>query len=69
MGATIQTEQMDEDNIKSLLFMTRQELRDEIVRLREEVKKLKCNQDTPQTTAPDAKPNTSQTGSILKQGQ
>lgn len=49
--------------------MTRQELRDEIVRLREEVKKLKCNQDTPPTTAPDAKPNTSQTGSILKQGQ
>ena len=49
--------------------MTRQELRDEIVRLREEVKKLKCNQDTPLTPAPDAKPNTSQTGSMLKQGQ
>ena len=60
---------MDEDNIKSLLFMTRQELRDEIVRLREEVKKLTCNQDTPPTTAPDAKPNTSQTGDKLKQGQ
>jgi hypothetical protein len=69
MGATIQTQQMDQDNIKNLLFMTRQELRDEIVRLREEVKKLKCNQDTPPTTAPDAKLNTSQTGSISKQGQ
>ena len=63
MGTTIQTKQMDQDYIKSLLYWTRQEMREEIARLRLEIKKLKeCNKDTPPTTAPDAKPNTSQTG-------
>lgn len=45
-------------------------MREEIARLRSEVKRLKeCNKDTPPTTAPDAKPNTSQTGDTQKQGQ
>lgn len=60
---------MDQDYIKNLMYMTRPELRDEIYRLREELRILKCKQDSQQIPATDAKQNTSQIGNTSKQEQ